>query len=129
MPPAMSRRLLLGLLTLAACAAGCDWSKPAPDPNYDGDRAKEVLLDVLETWKQGQARTLAKRNPPVRFVDDDYVEGATLLDYHLVDPAQIIAPYDSVPVVIKVKTGGGVIERTTVYQVTLDPKIAVLRAE
>jgi len=125
----MSRRLLIGLLTLSACITGCDWSKPAPDPNYDGDRAKEVLLDVLETWKQGQARTLAKRNPPVRFVDDDYVEGATLLDYHLVDPAQNVAPYDSVPVVIKVKTGGGVIERTTVYQVTLDPKTAVLRAE
>ena len=118
------------LLAIAiATASGCDWWRKAPDPNYDSGRAKEVLLDVLETWKQGKAGTLAKRNPPIRFVDDDYVEGATLLDYHLVDPGQTIAPYDSVPVVINVRTGGGVIERTTVYQVTLDPKIAVLRGE
>jgi hypothetical protein len=125
----MTRWLTWTLLSVTVCCAGCDWWKPAPDPNYDGGRAKEVLLDVLETWKQGKAGTLASRNPPIRFVDDDYVDGGTLLEYRLAEPDQTIAPYESVPVVIKVRTNGAVVERTTVYQVTLEPKIAVLRAE
>jgi hypothetical protein len=120
----------IGLLVMAACAAGCDWWRPAArDPNYDSSRAKEVLLDVLETWKRGKVGTLAGRTPPVRFVDDDYVAGFALLEYRLAMPEQAIAPYESVPVVMKIKSGREVIEKTAVYQVTLDPKIAVLRAE
>lgn len=125
----MTRRSLIALLALVTCLAGCDWWKPPADSSYDGGRAKEVLVDALETWKQGKAGTLASRQPPVRFVDDDLVAGFALLEYRLVSPDQTIAPYDLVPVVIKVKSGNQVIERSTVYQVSLEPKIAVLRAE
>jgi len=126
----MTRRTWLGLLIMIVSIAGCEWWRPvAPAVNYDGNRAKEVLLDALETWKQGKIGTLASRKPPVRFVDDDQVAGLALVDYRLVAPDQTVAPYENVPVVIKVKIGNQVIERTTVYQITLVPEIAVLRAE
>lgn len=126
----MTRCISAVLLTATICLAGCDRIQPKPELPYDSGRAKEVLIDALETWKAGKAQTLRSRKPPVRLVDDDQLEGAKLMEYHLADPEQPIQSYENVPVVLKLRRDGGQVqERPTVYQVTLEPEIAVLRAE
>ena len=45
-----------------------------------------VLTTALDAWKDGTAATLAQRDPPIRFADDDCVAGRRLIAYRLEDP-------------------------------------------
>jgi len=121
---AMHRKsfLLVGVLL----AAGC-WSKPALPP-YNSQRAEEILVLALDAWKQGRVGALARRDPPVRFEDDDYRNGLRLTDYRLPQRRRPIQPFDDVQVTLLLRNRwGNKVEKAVVYQIMLTPDPAVLR--
>ena len=118
------RASLIVSLVLLACGCSC-----APDqPPYDSQRAQETLIEVLDAWKQGLAADLGKRNPPIRFEDEDCRNAMTLAEYRLAKPETPLRPHDDVQVVLVLNDRQGrVVEKTVVYQVALAPDLAVLR--
>jgi hypothetical protein len=125
------RNVFLGFLLLAT-GSGCSGALPfAGDrETFDGPAARQLLVVALEAWKSGQVATLARRNPPLRFTDDDHVAGWQLVDYRLLAPDLAIRRFESVPVELKLRQGQGPITvRTANYQITLPPRPAVLRTD
>ncbi|HEY3967932.1 MAG TPA: hypothetical protein VGM05_25440, partial [Planctomycetaceae bacterium] len=122
----ISRRLILiGLCVIA----GCSGSEP-PEDAAESDRMLNVLTTALDAWKEGTAATLAQRDPPIRFADDDLAAGRHLMAYHLEDPEAFALPFESVHVHLTLQTADGqTVERTVGYQISLVPSLAVLRSE
>ncbi|HEY1603237.1 MAG TPA: hypothetical protein VGG64_26775 [Pirellulales bacterium] len=127
MKPAMLFALLLCL-----GSAGC-WSSERPsidDLSYDSSSARTALLAALDAWKQGRAAELARRKPPIRFADEDYIGGWRLTEYQLVDPEQEIRPFQGVRVNLLLKNRKGqTAKRLASYQVSIRPGMAVLRSD
>ena len=105
---------------------GCS-SKPASPP-YEPTQAVETLGAALDAWCAGQVDSLAKRQPPIRFEDDDFRSGLVLVTYELVPREGPIRAHDDVSVHLSLRDQQGAThEKTVVYQVTLEPSLAVLR--
>lgn len=108
---------------------GCS-NAATPEEAVDSDERMNVLTSALNAWKEGAAATLAERDPPIRFVDDDFAEGSQLLSYDLDDPEAIVEPFRSVFVNLSLKTSGGnTLDRTVGYQISLEPTPSVLRSD
>jgi hypothetical protein len=121
----VQRLLLIGLCLIV----GCSGSEPAEDA-AESDRMLSVLTTALEAWKEGTVATLAQRDPPIRFADDDCVAGRRLVAYRLEDPKVFAFPFESVFVELTLQTTDGkTVERTVGYQISLTPVLAVLRSE
>lgn len=117
--------VLVVLLGLLGCAKLLD-----ENSDEDQERARDVLLISLQTWKAGQAATLSKRVHPIRFGDDDYRSGLTLIDFALEAPDVPIHPFRDVRVKLTMKDGAGTTQtRVVTYQIGLDPKVTVLRSD
>jgi hypothetical protein len=121
-------RLLPALLFVAAgCSAGAE---SADQSRYDAERAKEALVTALDAWKRGDARSLARRDPPIRFVDDDLTAGWRLSDYELEEPDAPVSLHKNVPVILSLRDARGkTVRRETHYQVATEPGLAVLRSD
>ncbi|MHC5545016.1 hypothetical protein ACYOEI_42815, partial [Singulisphaera rosea] len=88
------------------------------------------LVAALDAWKKGEARSLARRDPPIRFVDDDLAAGLRLVEYELEEPDAPLLPFKDVPVILSMRDARGkTVRRETSYQVATDPKLAVLRSD
>jgi hypothetical protein len=111
--------------------AGCSGTaKQVAEVRHDSEQARVVLVAALDTWKRGEARALARRKPPIRFVDEDFMAGLRLTDFELDEPDTPILPYKDVPVILSMRDKRGrVIRREAHYQVTTDPALAVLRSD
>ena len=119
------------LTLLLIVATGCSRSGPSPtDPAYDSDQARSTLTSALDAWKKGEAKALTRRNPPIRFVDDDLAAGLRLNDFEIQDPHGPIALHQDVPVSLSLRDRRGkVINREVHYQIALSPGLAVLRSD
>ena len=85
---------------------------------------------MLDAWKHGEARSLARHNPPIRFEDEDFVAGLRLADYEIVEPDAPIQLHKNIPVILSLRDPRGrTIRRETNYQVATDPALAVLRSD
>ena len=117
------------LLPLAVLlVAGCSSQPPLPD--YDSGLAEATLIAALDAWKQGYVKDLAKREPPIRFEDEDYRSGLHLSDYRLADREIPLRPFDDVQVTLLLRNRRGeIVEKTAVYQVACEPQLAVLRSD
>jgi hypothetical protein len=116
-------------LPLLVIAAGC-WGggEPAAETRYNPEQARIALIAALDAWKKGEARSLLRRNPPIRFVDDDLVEGLRLSEYEVEEPEGPTAPHQDVNVILSLRdTQGKVVRREARYQVATEPALAVLR--
>jgi hypothetical protein len=124
--------LRAGPLLATVVAVGCFSSGPTPleDLSYDPALAQETLTTALDAWKKGRAAELARRQPPIRFVDDDWRAGWQLVWYEFPDPSAVIRPFQGVAVrlVLRDRTGKEV-RHEAVYQVSLKPGLAVLRSD
>ena len=111
--------------------AGCARAPESPvDLPFDSQKAQATLVTVLEAWKKGEARSLAQRNPPIRFYDDDLVAGLSLSDYEIEEPDREIEIHKDVEVILSLRDARGtVIRREARYQVATKPGLAVLRSE
>jgi len=119
------RILLISLLLIA----GCSQAEESVD-GEQSDRMLSALTTALDAWKNATPTTLASREQPIRFVDDDLAAGRKLLAYQLDDPDSAIVPFENVFVILMLQTADGkTIERKVGYQVSLTPAVAVLRSE
>jgi hypothetical protein len=126
----MSARRWLPLLLLAAFACAHDAAPPASQPAYDSEQARAALVAALDAWKKGEARALARRQPPIRFVDDDFATGLKLSDYEIDEPDRPIALHENVAVILSLRDARGrTIHREAQYQVATSPGLAVLRSD
>ncbi|SIO56243.1 hypothetical protein SAMN05444166_5206 [Singulisphaera sp. GP187] len=122
----MYRKLLPFLMIVAGCSEG---GKPEP-PHYDSERARTVLTETLDAWKKGDTKALPRRKPPIRFVDDDLVQGMRLMDYELEQPDAPIALHQDVEVILSLRDARGkAVHREARYQVATEPALAVLRSD
>lgn len=126
----MRTRTLLPLLAAVILLAGCRRGPSLADlKDYDRRAARELLVAALDAWKQGKVADLSRRTPPVRFVDEDHAAGAVLVAYELADDADV-RPFVTVPVKLSLRDRRGQTRQVEAgYQVTLEPRLAVLRAD
>jgi hypothetical protein len=116
------------LCAVLGCARGRD--RPVDTPPHDSQAARSALAAALDAWKKGDARSLAKRSPAVRFVDDDMATGLRLSDYEIEEPDRPIGPHEDVAVILSLRDARGkVIRREARYQVATSPGLAVLRSD
>lgn len=128
--PAGRRVAAAFALILAAGCGATDRSETTAPPPHDPELAKNTLQAALDAWKRGEAGALARRVPPIRFVDDDFVTGWRLVDYALEEPDMPIKPHADVAVILSLKDPRGkAVRRETRYQVTTSPRLAVLRSD
>jgi len=114
------------LIVTAGCASGAGRTV---EPGYDTGKARTALVAALDAWKKGEARTLTRRNPPIRFVDEDFVAGLRLSDYEIEEPDAPAGPHQDVHVILSLRDARGkVVQRETQYQVATEPALAVLRS-
>lgn len=122
-PPGRYGALLASLL-LAGCSR-----MPTVTPE-DSNHAREVLTETLEAWKRGQPATLAKRQPAIRFVDDDWSAGCQLVDFRVEQADAVIRPFAGVKVHMTLRNRAGkTFERQAEYQISLTPSLSVLRSD
>lgn len=108
--------------------AGCSVSDFGVDG--DPDLAQQTLTEALDAWKSKQLPALARRDPPIRFSDDDQVAGCQLIDYEIesTHPSQFL-PFKNVIVSLDLKDiRGKSFNKRVSYQITTDPGRCVLRS-
>jgi hypothetical protein len=121
-------RLLPVLLAVVLGCSGC--SQPAAEAPYDSDGARTALIAALDAWKKGEAKSLAKRNPPIRFVDDDLISGHKLSEYEIDEPDLPLKLHQDVPVILEMRDAQGKrVRREARYQVSTEPALSVLRSD
>jgi hypothetical protein len=117
----------MSLALIAGCSAP---TGQVAGPAYDTERARSTLGAALDAWQKGEARSQARRKPPIRFEDDDLAAGFRLLDYEIDAPDAPRGPHHDVPVMLSLKDPRGkVIQREARYQVAIEPALAVLRSD
>ena len=119
------------LPVLLAVGAGCSgYSRPASEASYDSEDARTALIAALDAWKQGEAKSLPKRKPPIRFVDDDLLSGLRLSEYEIEEPDQPMKLHQDVSVILEMRDARGQrVRREARYQVGTDPTLSVLRSD
>lgn len=74
--------MLLALVLVAGCGGPSARKLP-----LDKSLARASLEKCLTAWKAGESmQSLATQQPPIICTDDDWRQGAKLLDYKLLDP-------------------------------------------
>jgi hypothetical protein len=118
-------------LPIVVVILGCTKSPELPvELRYDSDQARTALVTALDAWKKGEARALARLNPPIRFVDDDLLAGLKLADYEIEEPDREIELHMDVEVILSLRDPKGkVVRREAKYQVATKPGLAVLRSD
>ena len=121
-------RTVITLSLLAIGLLGCVPAVPVTD--FDSSKAREVLDSALNAWKAGKAKSLAKRTPPIRFVDEDWRAGYRLAKFEVVHPDELIQPMKGTQIQLTlIDPSGKTITRSAEYQITLTPHLAVLRSD
>jgi hypothetical protein len=118
-------------MVLLIFAAGCSGRRSAvADAQHDPEKAREALVAALDSWKNGEARRLPKRVPPIRFDDPDFAAGWRLAEYELQEPDATIRPHADVAVILSVRDPRGkALRRETAYQVSTEGTLAVLSSD
>ena len=123
----LRRKVAMALLILAIIPAlGCGQKLPAASDGEKAD-ARQALLTALDAWKAGKTAALKSRTPPVKFLDDDAVQGHALVSYDLASGA-VIEPHKDVQVDLVIRDRAGKQQRRkATYQIVLVPNPTVVR--
>jgi hypothetical protein len=118
-------------MIVLVAAVGCSGKvEPTAEVRHDSEQAKQTLIAALDAWKSGKAQSLSRRNPPIRFEDEDFTAGFRLADFELEEPDAPVPAYSDVPVILSLRDRRGKsVRRETRYQVTTAPGLAVLRSD
>lgn len=123
-----SNATTLAAAALLLLAPGCGGADPGAGGPYDAAEARTTLVSALDAWKKGEAKALAKRTPPIRFIDDDQIAGYRLSGYRIGDGAAPAGPHQRVAVSLDLlDPRGRPAHREVGYQVAVGPAPAVLR--
>ncbi len=120
---------LLAAALAAAALAGCS-SGPQTAAPVEPGRARAALAAALDAWKAGRPiDSLARDTPPVVAQDFDWMAGAKLEAYTLLDDGKAEDANLRVRVQLTVRPAqGGPTKKTVTYVVGTDPKLTVFRA-
>jgi hypothetical protein len=100
------------------------------DVAFDPEQARTTLVTALDAWKKGEAKSLSKRKPPIRFEDDDLLTGLRLAEYEIEEPDRPIKLHEDVGVILELRDAKGRnVHREARYQVGLEPGLSVLRSD
>lgn len=115
------------LLVASGCLRG---DAPVADVPQDPGRARSALVAALDAWKDGQAKALPRRNPPIRLADEDLAAGWRLTEYEIEEPDAPVVPNKDVAVILSLRDAKGkTARREARYQVSTEPGLAVLRSD
>jgi hypothetical protein len=116
---------VLAAVTLAGCSTGPKVAAPV-----EPDRARAALRTALDAWKAGRPiGSLADASPPIVAQDFDWMAGARLDDYAVLDDGKAEDANLRVKVQLAVRPAKGAAARKTVtYVVGTDPALTVFRA-
>jgi hypothetical protein len=133
--------LYSSLCVLGACLVvlatlllpGC--SNPSLAHAVDPPQARDALKTALDGWKKGESpESLASASTPIIVQDFDWMSGAKLIEYDLVDDGKAVDANLSIQVKLTLsggsqagKTAGKTIEKKVWYLVTTSPKLTVFR--
>jgi hypothetical protein len=110
-------------------AAGCGGDRAASLAPGD-DEARSLVREALAAWRDGKVKDLARREPPLRFVDPDLAQQSRLLDFHVQDTHEQLGHVVEIPVTISLQDKRGKQRsHNAVYQVATQPGLAVLRSD
>lgn len=120
------RKVVLLLLLVA----GCSPSKPETEAS-DPEEARALLKEALQAWQQGaKPAELTGRAPPVHVADEDWLGGAKLLHFRVVDPGAIVGTSLRCTVELSLETRDrGRVTQTVGYQVSTRPSRFVVRLD
>ena len=118
--------VVLAALPLPACS-GYGQARPV-----DAPRAREALKTALEHWKKGEdARSLESSSTPMVAQDFEWVQGAKLIDYQVVDDGKEEGANLRVQVKLTLanpgKDKGKPVEKKASYVVGTSPSLTVFR--
>lgn len=118
-----------GAFVLLWLAAGCSKGPPLAAP-VEPDKARAALRTTLDAWKAGRAiGSLGQEAPPIVAQDLDWMAGAKLAEYKLLDDGKAEDANLRVPVQLTIRDAQGRAATKTVnYVVGTDPKLTVFRA-
>lgn len=119
------------LFVIIACLlVGCQRLGTQQQLATESEEAQQTLTMALGAWKAGEVKSLLRREPPIRFVDDDLVSGMKLTDFN-VNPGKRLAAdvYVLIAELVLQDRSGRVFERKATYQVGLSPDLTVLRSD
>jgi hypothetical protein len=126
MTPMADRRCDATWLLLLLIPFGC--GGPSRHPSPPAAEARRALETALDAWKQGRVKSLNARTPPVRLVDQDQAAGRSLNAYRLTGEPEAVGPTLNFPVELTLRDRRGASRSvSTVYQVALEPDVAVFR--
>ena len=111
-----------------ASAAGCSGRTLSP---VDPELAKTTLVETLETWKRGGTiQELRLRDPEIVAQDIAWSQGATLIDYRLIDDGRKEDANLFCQVELTLKTPGRDKDetKTVTYVIGTAPVLTVFRA-
>jgi hypothetical protein len=116
-------------LILAAVSSGCGGASEAGPA--DPARARQVLRDTLDAWKNGESLDAPARfSPPVHVDDEDWLSGVRLVDYRIGPGDEVTGAALRCPVVLTFhRNRGKARTATVVYDVTTDPAPVVTRLD
>jgi hypothetical protein len=119
----------IACVVICAALAGCPGGPRTAAP-VEPDTARTALKTTLDAWKAGQdSASLAQASPPIIAQDLDWMTGAKLMNYELIDDG---TPEDAnlrVRVKLTLRDAQGKeTTKTAIYVVGTDPKITVFRA-
>lgn len=122
-------RLLPTLLLMAVCVpnSGCSGSGNAD--SVRPDLAKDTLVSVLNSWKEGKPiESLQKASPAIVVQDVDWTAGAKLSGYELLSSGEAIGANLSIEVKLDLVDAEGKTETKQVwYLAGTDPVLTVFR--
>ena len=96
----------------------------------DPGRAREALKTALDGWKKGETpAALNQYTPPITAQDLDWLAGAKLLDYGVIDDGKSIEANLYIPVALNLKMANGKeAKKKVTYVVGTSPYLTVFRA-
>ncbi|HYH67852.1 MAG TPA: hypothetical protein VD866_24355 [Urbifossiella sp.] len=115
---------LAAVILLAGCSVGPKLAAPV-----EPDKARAALRTALDAWKAGKPiGSLTEASPPIVAQDFDWLAGAKLDDYAVLDDKESDANL-RVRVQLTVRPAqGAVAKKTVTYVVGTDPSLTVFRA-
>lgn len=120
-----NRLAALAVVLLAGCSVGPKLAAPV-----EPDKARAALRTALDAWKAGKPiGSLAEASPPIVAQDFDWLAGAKLDDYAVLDEGKAEDANLKVRVRLAVRPAqGAAVKKTVTYVVGTDPKLTVFRA-
>ena len=124
-------KLALACLAMGVSAllAGCGPNKVSKQPLVDESKAKEILIVVLDGWKEGKKpEDFGTQSPAVIVQDIEWLRGAKLSEYtitgkHTPKDANLISQVQ----LKMVSPEGKEVSKTVNYIVGTSPKLSVFR--